>query len=264
MYRKGYIYKGLKPVYWCPHDETALAEAEIEYRDDPCTSIYVKFRVSDDKGKLSSVCDLSKTYFIIWTTTTWTLPGNLAVALHPRDSYSVIKAGDGNFYITAEALAEKTMRQGGISDYETVLTMPGSEFEFMTAEHPFLDRKSVVVNAEYVTMDSGTGCVHTAPGFGADDYVTCRRYGMDIIVPVDDKGYQTADAGKFAGMYYLDSNKAILEDMKESGALSPPRSSFTPIRTAGDAKSRLFSVPLRSGSARLTPSKRRRSMPAGR
>ena len=219
MYRKGYIYKGLKPVYWCPHDETALAEAEIEYRDDPCTSIYVKFRVSDDKGKLSSVCDLSKTYFIIWTTTTWTLPGNLAVALHPRDSYSVIKAGDGNFYITAEALAEKTMRQGGISDYETVLTMPGSEFEFMTAEHPFLDRKSVVVNAEYVTMDSGTGCVHTAPGFGADDYVTCRRYGMDIIVPVDDKGYQTADAGKFAGMYYLDSNKAILEDMKESGAL---------------------------------------------
>lgn len=219
MFRKGYIYKGLKPVYWCPNDETALAEAEIEYSDDPCTSIYVKFRVTDDKGKLSSVCDLSKTYFIIWTTTTWTLPGNLAIALHPRDEYSVLKADDGNFYITATALAEKTMRQGGIKEYETVLTLPGSEFEYMTAQHPFLDRQSVIVNADYVTMDSGTGCVHTAPGFGADDYITCRRYNIDIIVPVDDKGYQTADAGKYAGMHYLESNKAILEDMKESGAL---------------------------------------------
>ena len=219
MFRKGYIYKGLKPVYWCPNDETALAEAEIEYSDDPCTSIYVKFRVSDDKGRLSSVCDLSKTYFIIWTTTTWTLPGNLAIALHPRDEYSVLKADDGNFYITATALAEKTMRQGGIKEYETVLTLPGSEFEYMTAQHPFLDRQSVIVNADYVTMDSGTGCVHTAPGFGADDYITCRRYNIDIIVPVDDKGYQTADAGKFAGLHYLKSNDAILEDMKESGAL---------------------------------------------
>ena len=213
MFRKGYIYKGLKPVYWCPNDETALAEAEIEYSDDPCTSIYVKFRVSDDKGRLSSVCDLSKTYFIIWTTTTWTLPGNLAIALHPRDEYSVLKADDGNFYITATALAEKTMRQGGIKEYETVLTLPGSEFEYMTAQHPFLDRQSVIVNADYVTMDSGTGCVHTAPGFGADDYITCRRYNIDIIVPVDDKGYQTADAGKFAGLHYLKSNDAILEDM---------------------------------------------------
>ncbi len=219
MYEKGYIYKGLKPVYWCPNDETALAEAEIEYADDPCTSIYVKFRVKDDCGKLSSVCDLSKTYFIIWTTTTWTLPGNLAIALHPRDRYAVVRTSDGNFYIVAEALAEKTMKQGGVESYETVLTLAGNEFEFMKAYHPFLDRESVIVNAEYVTMDSGTGCVHTAPGFGADDYVTCRRYNIDIIVPVDDKGYQTAEAGKFAGLHYLESNKAILDDMKESGAL---------------------------------------------
>ncbi len=219
MYKKGYIYKGLKPVYWCPHDETALAEAEIEYRDDECTSVYVKFPVLDDKGKLSPYCDLSKTYFIIWTTTTWTLPGNLAIALHPRESYALLRAGDGNFYIVAEALAENTMRQGGIEDYETLLTLPGSEFEFMTASHPFLDRASLIVNADYVTMDSGTGCVHTAPGFGADDYVTGRRYRMEILVPVDDRGYQTSDAGKFAGMYYQDSNKAILEDMKESRAL---------------------------------------------
>ncbi len=219
MYKKGYIYKGLKPVYWCPHDETALAEAEIEYRDDMCTSIYVKFKVKDDLGKLSGVCDLDKTYFIIWTTTTWTLPGNLAIALHPRDSYVVVEGSDGNFYVVAEALAEKTMKAGGVESFETVCTMRGDEFKFMKAQHPFLDRESVVVNAEYVTMDSGTGCVHTAPGFGADDYMTCRRYNMDIIVPVDDKGYQTEAAGKFAGMYYEDSNKAILEDMKESGAL---------------------------------------------
>ena len=218
MFKRGYIYKGLKPVYWCPHDETALAEAEIEYADDKCTSIFVKFKVNDDKGKLTGL-DLDKTYFIIWTTTTWTLPGNLAIALNPIESYAVLRAADGNCYIVAEALAAKTMAAGGIEEYETVLTMPGREFEFMTARHPFLDRDSIVVNADYVTMDSGTGCVHTAPGFGADDYNTCRRYNIDIIVPVDDRGYQTEEAGKYAGMYYEKSNEAILADMKESGAL---------------------------------------------
>ncbi|MBQ2241595.1 MAG: isoleucine--tRNA ligase [Clostridia bacterium] len=218
MFKRGYIYKGLKPVYWCPHDETALAEAEIEYADDKCTSIFVKFKVNDDKGKLAGI-DLDKTYFIIWTTTTWTLPGNLAIALNPIENYAVLRAADGSCYIVAEALAAKTMAAGGIEEYETVLTMPGREFEFMTARHPFLDRDSIVVNADYVTMDSGTGCVHTAPGFGADDYNTCRRYNIDIIVPVDDRGYQTEEAGKYAGMYYEKSNEAILADMQESGAL---------------------------------------------
>ena len=218
MFKRGYIYKGLKPVYWCPHDETALAEAEIEYADDKCTSIFVKFKVNDDKGKLAGI-DLDKTYFIIWTTTTWTLPGNLAIALNPIENYAVLRAADGNCYIVAEALAAKTMAAGGIEEYETVLTMPGREFEFMTARHPFLDRDSIVVNADYVTMDSGTGCVHTAPGFGADDYNTCRRYTIDIIGPVDDRGYQTEEAGKYAGMYYEKSNEAILADMQESGAL---------------------------------------------
>ena len=218
MFKRGYIYKGLKPVYWCPHDETALAEAEIEYADDKCTSIFVKFKVNDDKGKLAGI-DLDRTYFIIWTTTTWTLPGNLAIALNPIENYAVVRAADGSCYIVAEALAAKTMAAGGIEEYETVLTMPGREFEFMTARHPFLDRDSIVVNADYVTMDSGTGCVHTAPGFGADDYNTCKRYNIDIIVPVDDRGYQTEEAGKYAGMYYEKSNEAILTDMKESGAL---------------------------------------------
>ncbi|MBP5236997.1 MAG: isoleucine--tRNA ligase [Clostridia bacterium] len=218
MYRNGYIYKGLKPVYWCAHDETALAEAEIEYQNDKCTSIYVKFRVHDDKGKLSDICDLNRTYFIIWTTTTWTLPGNLAIALHPVNKYAVIKAG-GDYYITAEALAEETMRAAGITDFEIVRVMRGGEFEYMTAYHPFLERDSLVVNADYVTLDSGTGCVHTAPGFGADDYLTGRKYGLDIVVPVDDRGYQTKDAGKYAGIYYEESNKVIFDDLKESGAL---------------------------------------------
>ncbi len=219
MFKKGYIYKGLKPVYWCPHDETALAEAEIEYADDKCTSIFVKFKVNDDKGMLSSVTNLDKTYFIIWTTTTWTLPGNLAIALNPDEEYVVAKADNGESYIVAKALLEKTMKEGGVENYEIVFTANGAEFEYMKAQHPFLDRESLVVNADYVTMDSGTGCVHTAPGFGADDFRTCQKYNIDIIVPVDDKGYQTDDAGKYAGMYYEKSNEAILADMKESGAL---------------------------------------------
>ena len=218
MYKKGYIYKGLKPVYWCPHDETALAEAEIEYRDDTCTSVFVKFRVHDDKGLLSDVCDKDRTHFIIWTTTTWTLPGNMAIAVNPRESYAVVKAGDEQ-YIVAEPLVGRTMSAGNIESYEIIKTFRGKDFEYATAYHPFLDRDSLVVCADYVTMESGTGCVHTAPGFGADDYYTGMRYGMKILVPVDDRGYQTEEAGPYAGMYYADSNKAIYDGMAESGAL---------------------------------------------
>ncbi len=219
MYKKGYIYKGLKPVYWCPNDETALAEAEIEYATDRCTSIYVKFAVKDDSGKLAGVCDLAKTYFIIWTTTTWTLPGNQAIALSPTDDYVIVKAENGECYIVAEALCARTMAEGGIENYEILDTRKGADFEYMTAQHPFLDRDSLVVVADYVTMDSGTGCVHTAGGFGADDNITCRRYGLPPLVPVDDRGYQTEEAGKFAGLRYDKSNDAILADMKETGAL---------------------------------------------
>ncbi len=219
MYKRGYIYKGMKPVYWCPQDETALAEAEIEYQTDPCTSIYVKFAVKDDLGKLAGLCDLSNTYFVIWTTTTWTLPGNQAIALNPNEDYVLAKADNGETYVLASALCEKTMRAGGVVSYELLATLKGKDFEYMTAQHPFLDRDSLVVNADYVTMDSGTGCVHTAGGFGADDNVTCRRYKIDPIVPVDDRGYQTEEAGKFAGLRYDASNAAILADLKESGAL---------------------------------------------
>ena len=219
MYKKGYIYKGLKPIYWCPVDETALAEAEIEYQEDPCTSIYVKFRIKNDQGKLSQYGDISRMYFIIWTTTTWTLPGNLAIALHPLESYVLVKANNGDIYIVAEALMRKTMQAGKIEEYNVIATLTGSDFEYMTAQHPFLDRESLLVTADYVTMESGTGCVHTAPGFGVDDYKTGRRYNLEMIVPVDDKGYQTADAGKFAGMKYDESNKAILDDLISTNSL---------------------------------------------
>ena len=216
MYKKGYIYKDFKPVYWCPHDETALAEAEIEYQDDPCTTVYVKFPMHDDCGKLSSY---DKLFFVIWTTTIWTLSGNLAIALHPDESYAVVKAPNGEAYIMAEALVEKVMHLGGFDTWEVAETHPGAFFENMLADHPFLPKTSRLLLADYVTMDSGTGCVHTAPGFGADDYETCKRYGVEMVVPVDDQGRHTKYAGKYAGMKTDESNPVILADMKESGML---------------------------------------------
>ncbi len=218
MYRNGHIYKGLKPVYWCAKDETALAEAEIEYQDDPCTTVYVKFPMFDHQGKLSHL-DTSKLYFVIWTTTIWTLPGNLAIALHPDEQYSIVKAPNGEMYIMADALTAKVMKIGGFDSYELVESHPGSFYENMLAKHPFLDKTSRLVLADYVTMDSGTGCVHTAPGFGADDYQTCMRYGMEMVVPVDDQGRHTDYAGKYAGLKTDESNPIILADMKEAGSL---------------------------------------------
>ena len=218
MYQNGHIYKGLKPVYWCAHDETALAEAEIEYQDDPCTTVYVKFPMHDDLGKLPNV-DHSKLFFVIWTTTIWTLPGNLAIALNPRELYNLVQAPNGEVYIMADALTEKVMHIGGFDSYEVLEQHPGDFFENMLADHPFLPKTSRLVLADYVTMDSGTGCVHTAPGFGADDYLTCKRYGMDMVVPVDDQGRHTDYAGKYAGMSTEESNPVILADMKEAGSL---------------------------------------------
>jgi len=218
MYKKGYIYKGSKPVYWCPHDETALAEAEIEYQDDPVTTVYVKFPMHDDQGRLSGF-DKSRMYFLIWTTTIWTLPGNLAIAMHPEESYALVKAPNEEIYILAEALAEKVMRVGGFDTWEILETHPGAFYENMLAHHPFMDKTSQLIMADYVTMDSGTGCVHTAPGFGADDYNSCLKYNIEVVVPVDDQGRHTDYAGKYAGMTTDESNPVILQDMKDSGVL---------------------------------------------
>ena len=218
MYKKGYIYKGSKPVYWCPHDETALAEAEIEYQDDPVTTVYVKFPMHDDQGKLPGY-DKARMYFLIWTTTIWTLPGNLAIAMHPDESYALVKVPSGDIFILAEALAEKVMGVGGYDRFEILETHPGSFYEDMLAHHPFMDKTSRLIVADYVTMDSGTGCVHTAPGFGADDYNSCLRYNIEVVVPVDDQGRHTDYAGKYAGMTTDESNPVILQDMKDSGVL---------------------------------------------
>ncbi len=220
MAEKGYIYKGLKPVYWCPTCETALAEAEIEYAEDPCHSIYVKFRVTDDKGKLSALgADPDKTYFVIWTTTTWTLPANVAVCIGPEYTYAVVKA-NGEFYVIAEELVEVTMQAGKIEEYEIVGRAKGSELELIETAHPFIDRTSLVIVGNHVTLESGTGCVHTAPGHGVEDFEVCRNYPqIPIVVPVDSKGYMTEEAGQFAGLSTNDANKVIAIHLEETGSL---------------------------------------------
>lgn len=224
MYEKGYIYRGKKPVYWCPHDETALAEAEIEYADDPVTTIFVKFRVVNDNGKFAQFGPLDNIYFVIWTTTTWTIPGNLAICLGPDFEYSVVRASNGEIYIMAKELVEGVLKKAGLTITETLAVMKGSDFELMEAQHPLFDQTSLVINGEHVTLDAGTGCVHTAPAYGADDFIVCQRYpqikaGRDLVVNVDDSGRFTADAGKYEGLHVLKAHEPIFNDLKEAGAL---------------------------------------------
>ena len=216
MYRNGHIYKGLKPVYWCVHDETALAEAEIEYHDDPCTTAYVKFPLHDDLDKLPKFD--KPVHFLIWTTTIWTLPGNLGIMVHPQVEYSFVDTGD-EIIIVATDLVEHCMELGGVENYTVVHTCVGEEFEYMLAKHPFMDKTSLLMLNDIVTTEDGTGLVHTAPGFGMDDYLCCMKYKTDMIVPVDDQGKHTDYAGKYAGMTTDESNPVILADMKESGML---------------------------------------------
>ena len=220
MAEKGYIYKGLKPVYWCPECQTALAEAEIEYAEDPCHSIYVKFKVTDDKGVLSKLgAEDGKTYFVIWTTTTWTLPANLAICVGPDYDYGVYKA-NGKYYVMAVELAASSFKAAKIEEYELCGTVKGSELEYIKCAHPFIDRTSLVIVGNHVTLESGTGCVHTAPGHGVDDFEVCRNYPeIGMVVPVDHKGVMTADAGEFAGLTTEQANKAIAIKLDETGYL---------------------------------------------
>ncbi len=221
MAKKGLIYRGMKPVYWCAECGTALAEAEIEYADDPCVTVYVKFKVTDDKGVFSAAgIDVDKTYFVIWTTTTWTLPGNLAVCLGPDIEYTAVKA-NGEYYIMAKELAPNAMKAAGIEDYEFVGSFTGKELEYMKTAHPFLDRTSLVIVGDHVTLESGTGCVHTAPAFGVEDFDVCKNYPeIELVVPVDASGRQTAEAGDFiAGQTLEESNKTIYARMEKDGSL---------------------------------------------
>ena len=221
MATKGFIYKGLKPVYWCPECETALAEAEIEYAEDPCHSIYVKFNVTDDKGLLAPLgADLSKTYFVIWTTTTWTLPANVAICVGPEFEYALIKCED-EYFVMASALAESAMQAAGKTEYEVLGTMKGSDLEYMKTQHPFLDRTSLVIVGDHVTLESGTGCVHTAPGHGVVDYTVCHNNYPEIpvVVPVDSHGKMTEEAGFSAGLTTDEANKVIAQHLEDSGNL---------------------------------------------
>lgn len=218
MYKKGYIYKGLKPVYWCTDCETALAEAEIEYKDVKNTSAYVKFPVEDSKG----LFDKENTYVVIWTTTPWTLPGNMGITIDPEFEYSIVNANDEK-YIMAKELVSKVMELAGIEEYKIEQTFKGKELEGILCKHPFLDRTSRVVmgsdDTVKVELDTGTGAVHTAPGYGKEDYLCGLKNGLDIVVTVDAKGHQTEEAGPFAGMFYAKSDKEILNWLEEHNLL---------------------------------------------
>ena len=225
MAEKGLIYKGMKSVYWCPHDQTALAEAEIDYQDDPCTTIFVKFPVKDDKGKLAQYCDLSKLFFVIWTTTPWTIPGNTAISLNAAFDYVLLQAPNGEVYVLAKELAEGVCKQAGL-DFDAckvLATLKGSDFELMVAKHPLLDQDSVILNGDHVTLDAGTGCVHTAPGFGGEDFEVCQRYDnaglthIGVPVPVNAKGVMT-DA-RYNGQFYAKGNDMVVADLEAEGFL---------------------------------------------
>ncbi|GAB2553448.1 isoleucine--tRNA ligase [Gracilibacillus alcaliphilus] len=213
MAKKGYIYKGRKPVYWSPSSESALAEAEIEYQDKRSASIYVTFDVKDGKDLLDG-----DEKFVIWTTTPWTLPANLAISLHPDLEYAVVKE-DGVKYIVALEMLNGLKETLDWKTAEVVQTFTGKEAEHLVTKHPFYDRDSVIVLGEHVTTESGTGLVHTAPGHGEDDFVIGQKYGLDVLCPVDEKGYFTSEASGFEGLFYDAANKDITEKLAENNAL---------------------------------------------
>ena len=218
MYEKGYIYKGLKPVYWCTDCETALAEAEIEYKDHKTTSIYVKFPVIDTKG----LQELENSNFVIWTTTPWTLPGNMGITINGDFEYSLVETEKGNLIIATE-LVEEVMKKAEISEYKTIKTFKGNDLEGVLCKHPFLDRTSKVVlgsdDTIVVELTTGTGAVHTAPGYGKEDYLCGLKNGLEVVVTVGAKGHQDEGAGPFAGLFYAKSNGAIIEWLEENNYL---------------------------------------------
>ena len=213
----GSVYKGKKPVYWCGSCETALAEAEVEYADHESPSIFVKFSLPDAAKALSSLKD-RQVSIVIWTTTPWTLVANLAIALHPEYDYAAVLS-KGEVIILAEALLKQSLEKFGITDHKIIEKFKGRKLEGLKARHPFIDRDSLVILGEHVTLDAGTGAVHTAPGHGQEDYEAGLRYGLDIYAPVDNKGRFTKETGEFSGQHVFKANKAIIELLKAKGAL---------------------------------------------
>ena len=214
MVDKGYIYKGLKPIYWSPSSESALAEAEIEYRDHTSPSIYVGFELVSEDGVVEK-----GTKFVIWTTTPWTLPANLGIAVHPDFEYQEVKV-NGENYLLAKERVNFLAEQFGWENFELGKTVLGKELEYLLCQHPFLDRTSTVILADYVTLDSGTGLVHTAPGHGVDDFIVGQgKYKLGVLSPVDNQGNLTEEAGQFAGQFVFDANKNIIAHLAETGEL---------------------------------------------
>lgn len=213
MAEKGYIYKGLKPIYWSPSSESSLAEAEIEYKDVKSPSIYVAFNVADGKGLLDN-----ETAFVIWTTTPWTLPANLGISVNPDFTYVEVKA-DGRKFVIAKDLLATVKEAIGWEEVEVLREFSGEKLDRMTAQHPFYDRTSLVMLGDHVTLDAGTGLVHTAPGHGEDDYIVSRKYDLPVISPVDSRGVFTDEAPGFEGIFYDKANPMITELLEEKGAL---------------------------------------------
>ncbi|HEY8347916.1 MAG TPA: isoleucine--tRNA ligase [Symbiobacteriaceae bacterium] len=213
MATQGHIYRGLKPVYWCPVDETALADAEVEYQDKTSYSIYVRFPVVDGKGLLPE-----GSYLTIWTTTPWTIPGNLAIAVHPEVEYGLYATEKGDL-VLAQALAEKVFAAIDVPGGELKATFKGKDLEGVTYRHLLFDRVSPVILGEHVTTEDGTGLVHTAPGHGHEDFAVGQRYGLPVLCPVDDKGVLTEEAGPFKGLFYEKANPVIIEALDKAGML---------------------------------------------
>lgn len=210
----GLIYKGLKPVYWSPSSESALAEAEIEYKDVKSPTIFVKFDVLDGKGVLNG--DES---FVIWTTTPWTIPANLAICLHPQFTYALVECEKGKL-IVLEELVDALWEKFELKEKKLLKTFQGKELELITTKHPLYDRESLIIMGDHVTADAGTGCVHTAPGFGADDFYVGMKYGLSAYCNVDEKGCMMEDCGEWlAGQYVEDANKTVTMKLDEVGAL---------------------------------------------
>ncbi|PKM81664.1 MAG: isoleucine--tRNA ligase [Firmicutes bacterium HGW-Firmicutes-14] len=214
MAKRGYIYKGLKPVYWCATCETALAEAEVEYGDKKSASIFVKFRVSDGKGIIPE----ENTYVVIWTTTPWTLPANVAICLHPDFEYALVESNGENLVVATELL-EAFAGEVGLASYEIKQTFKGSDMEGILCQHPFMDRQSMLILGEHVTLEQGTGCVHTAPGHGVEDFEVGKKYDLPVVSPLDNRGIFTAEGGFVEGQTTDEANKSVVLKLDELGAL---------------------------------------------
>lgn len=215
MVKKGYVYKGLKPVYWCADCETALAEAEIEYHDDTSFAIYVKFQVQDGRGVISST---DPVYFVIWTTTPWTIPANEAICLHPDYRYVLIDTDQGKL-VMAKDLVEKVAAETGLEVRGILHEWVGRELELITCTHPLTGGVSLVILGNHVTLEQGSGCVHTAPGHGIEDYEVGLNYDLPVFAPVDAHGHFTQEAGSYAGMELNEANPKIIADLEQVGAL---------------------------------------------